>query len=203
MWKERKKLQKIENKQSFSNEKSIFIVFKGLSHRFIGVSTPPPTLKNTTLLLLCYPPLDLQIVQAPFPLFRQSPLLYRFSVNSPPKRHIFQWTHKIWKFSSLTPSYLLKVTKFLVKISQFKFLVITEKNISVYKLFFALNISDFIFFFFVKLQPHSPSPLLKKLPSLQVIVLSSLPFWKFGRRFNPPSRKEGCALYIIWGKNKK
>ena len=32
-------------------------------------------------------------------------------------------------------SHVLKVTKFLVKISQFKFLVMAEKNIFVYKLF--------------------------------------------------------------------
>ena len=49
--------------------------------------------------------------------------------------------------TSLTTSYLLKVTKFLVKISQFEFLVMTGKNIFVYKLFLLLNISDVIFFF--------------------------------------------------------
>ena len=47
------------------------------------------------------------------------------------------------KFLSFTLSYLLKVTKFLVKISQFEFLVMTEKNIFAYKLFLSLNISDF------------------------------------------------------------
>ena len=47
----------------------------------------------------------------------------------------------------LTPSHLLKVTKFLVKISQFIFLVMTEKNIFVYKLFLSLDISDFSLFF--------------------------------------------------------
>ena len=39
-------------------------------------------------------------------------------------------------FLSLTPSHLLKVTKFLVEISQFKFLVITKKNIFIYKYFY-------------------------------------------------------------------
>ena len=44
----------------------------------------------------------------------------------------------------LHPQYhLLKVTKFLGKISQFEFLVITKKNIFAYKLFLSLNISDF------------------------------------------------------------
>ena len=40
----------------------------------------------------------------------------------------------------------VKVTKFLVKISKSKFLVMTEKNIFVYKLFFlSLNIPDLSF----------------------------------------------------------
>ena len=50
------------------------------------------------------------------------------------------------KISSLTLSHLLKVTKFLAKISRFKFLVITEKNMFVYKLLLSLNISDFSLF---------------------------------------------------------
>ena len=39
-------------------------------------------------------------------------------------------------FLSLTPSHLLKVTKFLVEISQFKFLVMTEKKILIYNFFY-------------------------------------------------------------------
>ena len=49
-------------------------------------------------------------------------------------------------FSSWIPSYLLKATKFLGKISQFEFLVMTEKSIFAYKFFLSLKISDFIFF---------------------------------------------------------
>ena len=66
----------------------------------------------------------------------EPPLKVRF-FSEPPK----------YCFPSLTPSYLLKVTKFLGKISQFEFLVMTEKNIFAYKLFLSLNISDFILFF--------------------------------------------------------
>ena len=40
-----------------------------------------------------------------------------------------------------------KVIKFLVKIFQFKFLVIREKKIFVYQLFLSLNISHFSLFF--------------------------------------------------------
>ena len=54
---------------------------------------------------------------------------------------------KYQSFSFLTLSYLLKVTKFLVKISNFEFLVIAEKNIFVHKLFLSLNISGFSLFF--------------------------------------------------------
>ena len=39
---------------------------------------------------------------------------------------------------SLTPSHLLKVTKFLVEISQFRFLVMREKNIFIYNFFFQI-----------------------------------------------------------------
>ena len=48
----------------------------------------------------------------------------------------------------------LKLTKFLVKLSQFKFLVNTDKNIFAYKLFLSLNISDFSLFFGQKLDPE-------------------------------------------------
>ena len=58
-------------------------------------------------------------------------------------------------------SYLLKVTKFLGKISLFEFLVMTEKNIFVYKLFFVIKYliphvifqttSQFFFKFFMTL----------------------------------------------------
>ena len=41
------------------------------------------------------------------------------------------------------PIQVLKVSKFFVKISKFKFLVMAEKNIFVYKHFLSLNISDF------------------------------------------------------------
>ena len=67
----------------------------------------------------------------------------------------------------LTASYLLKVTKFLVKISQFEFLVMTEKNIFAYKLFLSSNISDFNYFFFVELAaPPKKSHLLFPATSL-------------------------------------
>ena len=82
-------------------------------------------------------------------------------------------------FSSLTSFYLLKLTKFLVKIFQFEFLVMIEKNIFVYKPFLLLNISDLsLFFFKKKLQPLPPekdySPLFQQ-PPLKLEVLSNSP----------------------------
>ena len=81
---------------------------------------------------------------------------------------------------SFNTSYLLKVTKFLVKISQFESLVTTEQRILVYKLFLSLNIPDSSLFFVEKLQPppsrkKSP-PSLPATPPLKTEVLSSPPF---------------------------
>ena len=75
----------------------------------------------------------------------------------------FSEPQKYLSFSLLTPSYLLKVTKFLVKISQFEFLVMIEKNIFVYQHFLSLSISDFSLDFSIKLEP--PTPLKNVTPS--------------------------------------
>ena len=48
----------------------------------------------------------------------------------------------------------LKVTKFLVKFSKFKFLVNTDKKIFLYQLFLSLNISNFSLVFMQKLDPQ-------------------------------------------------
>ena len=88
------------------------------------------------------PPLSCQAPPLQASLFKQFPIYIGFSWILP-KSGIFQWTPKYQSFSSLTPSYLLKVTKFLVEISQFEFLVMTEENIFGHKLFLLLNISDF------------------------------------------------------------
>ena len=59
------------------------------------------------------------------PLFRQFPIYNCFFVTPSPKNW---WTPIILKFFIFNPSYLLKVTKFLVKICQFKFLVLGDKH---------------------------------------------------------------------------
>ena len=119
----------------------------------------------------------------PHPLFRQSHSLYWFFVSPLLKVAFFSEPPKYQSFSSLTQSYLLKVTNFLLKISQFEFLAITEKNTFAYKLFLSLNISDFNTFY---VKTATPLPPLKKATSLfpsnspiKVEALSSsLPFFE-------------------------
>ena len=98
-----------------------------------------------------------------------------------------------------SPSYLLKVTKFLVKISQFELLVMTEKNIFVFILFLS-NISDVIFFFFfLKLQ--SP-PLPKRSYPLSKLKFSQAPpflkIWWEVQPPLPPAERGGCTLWREW-----
>ena len=152
-----------------------FTVRSGHSNHSVHRGINPPS-KTPPLFLANSPPsfnpLNLQTVQAPF--FRQFPPLYHFFCELPPlKVRFFSGCPKYQSFSFLTPFCLLKVTKFLVKISQFEFLVMTEKNIFVYKLFLLLNISDFSFFFvkiatpLEKVSPLFSSKPLSKLRSCQ------------------------------------
>ena len=81
-------------------------------------------------------------LSSPPPLKSANGFSWHSAPPPPPKHRIFQWTSKILQLFILNPrSYLLKVTKFLVKISQFELLVLTEKNIFGYKLFLSLSIS--------------------------------------------------------------
>ena len=73
----------------------------------------------------------------------------------------------------MTPSHLLKVTNFLVKISLLIFLVMTEKNIFACKLFLSLNISDF------------STPLFSRNLPLKIEILST----------PPPSPPPPCPLF--------
>ena len=88
-------------------------------------TSPPPS-------FLPSPSLNLHTVQAPPPFLGNLNYILVFHNTPHLKIRFFQ-----------EPSYLLKVTKFLVKISQFEFLVITEQNILVYKLFFLMKYCRF------------------------------------------------------------
>ena len=134
---------------------------KKMLHHSVHWGINPSPQKHPPSLFLAKPPYE--SANCPSPSFLENPSLYiDFLSTSPPKSQIFQWTPIMLKFFILTPSFLLKVTKFLVKISQFPFLVMPEKNIFVYKLFLPLNISDFRGFFCKNCNP----PPWKKLPPL-------------------------------------
>ena len=105
---------------------------------------------------------------------------------------------KYLSFSSLTQSYLLKVTKLLLEISQFEFLAMTEKIFFAYKLFLSLSISDLNLFFMWKLQPSPLKKVTLLFPSntpLKVEVLSS-PFLKIWVEV-PSPRAEGGKVQTM------
>ena len=126
------------------------------------------------------------------PLFRQFPIYNCFFVTPSPKN----WGTPIILTSLIfNPSYLLKVTKFLVKICQFKFLVVEDKYYFVYKFFYHLKLQILVYFLYKNCNPSScwkKSPLFSSNLPLKIEILSSPFFSKFGRRFNSPAeRKSG------------
>ena len=138
-----------------SSIKSYFHVFNFMPFDFqvphimcITVSSPP--LRST--MPSFFPSLPLKSTNCsspppPSPVFKAIlPSMFVFREPVPLKVVFFSEPPKYSRFSSLTPSYLLKVTKFLVNISWFEFLFMTDKNIFAYKLFWSLNISDFNLF---------------------------------------------------------
>ena len=138
------------------------------------------------------------------PLFlgNPSPLCW-FFLNPSWKIRFFSELQKYWSFSSLTTSYLLK---FLVKISQSEYLVMTEKNIFVYQRFSSLHISDFIFYVKIatlvllkKVTPSFPANFFQEFKLLS----SPAPFF-FKRIGNlvwgssPPQQKgRGSTLWLF------
>ena len=107
--------------------------------------SPPPQKHHPSSFRILRPPKSANCPSLPFS--GNYPIYIGFSWPSPPplpKTWIFRWTPKILKFFiSFTPTYLLKVSKVLVKITQFEFLVVTEQSNLVYKLF----CPDFSLFF--------------------------------------------------------
>ena len=91
----------------------------------------PPSIVPPLFLAKPMPPLNLQIAQ---PLFLGKPPYILVFRDPSPYNLDFSVNPKNIK---VHPSrHLLKVTKFLVKISQFEFLVMTEQSIIVYVLFY-------------------------------------------------------------------
>ena len=106
-----------------------------------GINPPPPQKYHPFFLSNSpHPPKPANCPSLPFS--GNSPVYIGFSwPPSPPSPHPpynldFSVNPKNIKFFiSFTPTYLLKVSKFLVKISQFEFFVVIEQSILVYKLF--------------------------------------------------------------------
>ena len=147
-------------------------------------------------------PSNWQTVQAPFFLGNPSSILV-FRVPSF-KSWIFYWTSKILKFFILNTIYLLKITKFFVKIPHFEFLVMTEKNIFVYKPFLTLNVQILIYFLRENCNPppEKGHPLFPSNSPLKFEVLSSPNFWKIWLAVQRPPlppiplQNEGGAHYV-------
>ena len=114
----------------------------------IGVSAPSAS--KTPPLFLVKP--FLKSVNCPSVPFQAIPLSI---LLTPPSLKIgfFSRPQKYLIFSSSIPSHLLKVTKFFVKLSRFEFLVMTEKTLFAYKLFFVIKYFRFKLIFYVTLQP--------------------------------------------------
>ena len=88
--------------------------FKSLHKTFRDTTTQCALWYQHPLLSCQAPPLNMQTVQTPF--FRQSPLYIGF-FWTPLKIRFFSEPPKYWSFSSLALFDLLKIAKFLVKIS--------------------------------------------------------------------------------------
>ena len=118
-----------------------------------------------------------------------------------PPRKLDFLVYPILKFFIFSTIYLLKMTKFFVKIPHFEFLVVTEKNIFVYKPFLTLNFQILIYFLCENCNPppEKSHPLFPSNSPLQVEVFSSSHFWKIWLAVQcPPSPllNEGSAHYV-------
>ena len=120
----------------------------------IGISTP---LQKHHPLSCQPPPLKSANCPSPLPFLGNPPSILVFRDCSF-KVGFFSEPPKYQSFLSLTSSYLLKVTKFLVKISQFKFSVMAEKNIFAYHFSLSINISDLNLFLTKNCNPPPPNP---------------------------------------------
>ena len=117
-----------------------------------------------------------------------------FSAITPWPLRIVEFPY--YKFSSLTPSYLLNVTKFLAKICQFKFLVMVDKHFFVYNFFFCHLKLQILVYFLCK--NCNPSPLRKKTPpppskNSDTVRLPFLKIWLEIQPLPPPPQQKGGA----------
>ena len=174
----------------------------------IGVLTLPS--KNVTPSFLPSSPLKSALSNPPSSFLSKPPPPSILVFREPPplKVGLFSETPKYQSFLSFTLFFLLQVTKFLVKISEFEFLVMTEKNIFAYKHFLPLHISDFNLFLCGNCNPlKKSSPLSQQTPSKSWGPVKPL-LLKIWLEVQPPpqaERRRGrCTLweyifeYIFW-----
>ena len=88
--------------------------------------------------------------------------------------------------------------------SQFEFLVMTERNIFAYKLFFVIKYSRFYFIFYVKIAtppPEKRHPLFPRNHPLKVEILSSPPpflkIWLEAQLPPPPRAERGEGAHYV------
>ena len=131
-------------------------------HSVHGVSTPLS--KTPPLSFLPSPPPTSANWPSPPPppRFRHPPRYWFFEE---PLKIGFSHESQKYCFSFLTSSYFYKVIKFSVKISHFEYLVMTEKNIFVYKLFCQFR------FYAKSCPPEKGHPLLRSNHPLKIEVL--------------------------------
>ena len=132
------------------------------------------------------------------------PLYIGFSGTLPKSVFFFSEPKKYQSFSSLTRSYLLKVTKFFIEIFQFEFLVMTEKHFFAHKLFLPLDISDFDLFlcknsnpFWIKSPPLSQQNISKSWGLAK--PPPPHPWLKIWLEVHPPlpAERGGCTLWLF------
>ena len=154
-----------------------------------GIKPLPTPTPSKPLFFLAKLPLNQQTVQT-LPFLGNAPLHIGFSKPPPHPLKVGSFIElpKYLSFSSLIPSYLLKATKLLGGISQFQFLVMTEKNILAYKLFLSLNISYFNLFLCENCNPcyKNVTNLFLSKPSLKLRSCQTTPCLKIWLEAQPP-----------------
>ena len=171
----------------------------------IGVSKtlPPPFSGQAPPLPHPPSPLNVKIVQTLSILGNHHLSILLFHEPRPPKGQIFHWTpktslpHKKNYFFILNPSYLLKVTKFLVKTYQFEFF----KIFLFINFFLSLNISDFCYFLCKNCNPPEKvtrPPYFPANPSKSWGPVKPPLYENFvGGSASPPAEREGCTLWFL------
>ena len=134
MW-QCKTIRIFESSPSFTEKKTqqiVLLTFSVLQQRVtqcaLGYHQPPPPPSKTPPLSFLPSLSPLKSENCPSALFQAIPLYILVFQDPPLKIRFFSESPILLTFFILNPILSFKVTKFLVKICQFKFLVLTEKH---------------------------------------------------------------------------